>query len=311
MVSKSFYPLGQVGTPADVKFEGWSAPPPNAAMLAFGNLGVSGNGMTVQGWLYDVKNVTSPQVLGKQYQDAATSDAARTIAHKFADEIIFRLGGGIRWNCREQDLFREQPQRPQRNLGDGLRRRQPARRHPPGLDFAVAAHFARWFAPRFQFGDQDGLGDPDVFARSEPHWFHFPRFGGTNLSPAWSPDGTKLAFSSSRSGDPEIYSVDASGANLKRLTSFKGPDVSPAWNRKTGRTDRVGQRTHRAAADLHHGVRRHQRAAADRPGLCGFALVVAERTVSGRSPGCATTARERRERRTSTSWISPASSGCN
>ena len=95
MVSKSFYPLGQVGTPADVKFEGWSAPPPNAAMLAFGNLGASGNGMTVQGWLYDVKNVTSPQVLGKQYQDAATSDAARTTAHKFADEIIFRLGGGI------------------------------------------------------------------------------------------------------------------------------------------------------------------------------------------------------------------------
>ena len=25
---------------------------------------------------------------------AATSDAARTTAHKFADEIIFRLGGG-------------------------------------------------------------------------------------------------------------------------------------------------------------------------------------------------------------------------
>src|ERR1700688_686094 len=45
MVSKSFYPLGQVGTPADVKFEGWSAPPPNAAMLAFGNLGVTGNGI--------------------------------------------------------------------------------------------------------------------------------------------------------------------------------------------------------------------------------------------------------------------------
>ena len=55
-----------------------------------------------------------------------------------------------------------------------------------------------------------------------------------NLSPAWSPDGTKLAFSSSRSGDPEIYTVDASGADLKRLTSYKGPDVSPAWNRKTG-----------------------------------------------------------------------------
>src|SRR2546426_3460996 len=95
LVSKSFYPLGPVGAPTDVKFDTWSSPPPNAAMLAFGNLGVSGNGMSVQGWLYDVKNVTSPQVLGKQYSDAATTEAARITAHKFADEIIFRLGGGI------------------------------------------------------------------------------------------------------------------------------------------------------------------------------------------------------------------------
>src|SRR5258708_28652144 len=39
MVSKSFYPLGQIGAPADVKFESWSGAPPNAAMLVFGNLG--------------------------------------------------------------------------------------------------------------------------------------------------------------------------------------------------------------------------------------------------------------------------------
>src|SRR5213596_2594371 len=82
LVSKSFYPLGPVGAPTDVKFDTWSSPPPNAAMLAFGNLGVSGNGMSVQGWLYDVKNVTSPQVLGKQYSDAATTEAARITAHK-------------------------------------------------------------------------------------------------------------------------------------------------------------------------------------------------------------------------------------
>src|SRR5690349_13797203 len=87
MVSKSFYPLGQIGAPQDIKFEAWSAPPPNAAMLVFGNLGAAANNVTVQGWLYDVKNPNSPQVLGKQYTDAATTQQARIIAHKFADEI--------------------------------------------------------------------------------------------------------------------------------------------------------------------------------------------------------------------------------
>lgn len=62
----------------------------------------------------------------------------------------------------------------------------------------------------------------------------FPRYSGTNTSPSWSPDGTKLAFSSSRGGQSEIYIVDQSGGNLHRITNSKGPDVSPTWNRKTG-----------------------------------------------------------------------------
>ena len=51
MVSKSFYPLGQIGAPSDVKFDTWGQTPVNAAMLVFGNLGASGNNVVVQGWL--------------------------------------------------------------------------------------------------------------------------------------------------------------------------------------------------------------------------------------------------------------------
>src|SRR3954453_21121971 len=79
MVSKSFYPLGQIGAPADVKFETWSAPPPNAAMLVFGNLAANANNVTVQGWLDDVKNTSNPQVLAKQYTDVANTQQARII----------------------------------------------------------------------------------------------------------------------------------------------------------------------------------------------------------------------------------------
>src|SRR6202000_3023912 len=40
-------------------------------------------------------NTANPQVLAKQYNEAASQDMARTVAHRFADEIIARLGGGI------------------------------------------------------------------------------------------------------------------------------------------------------------------------------------------------------------------------
>jgi TolB protein len=233
MVSKSFYPLGQVGTPADVKFESWSAPPPNAAMLAFGNLGVTGTGMTVQGWLYDIKNVTSPQVLGKQYQDAATNDAARITAHKFADEIIFRLGGGIAGIAETRVYFVSSRGGPKEIWAmdyDGANQHAVTHLGSISLSPRVSPDGSRIAFSSLTKGGWEIL----MYSLDLNRLVTFPHFGGTNLSPAWSPDGTKLCFSSSRSGDPELYTVDASGSNLKRVTSNKGPDVSPAWNRKTG-----------------------------------------------------------------------------
>src|SRR5438874_7599613 len=217
LVSKSFYPLGPVGAPTDVKFDTWSAPPPNAAMLAFGNLGASGNGMTVQGWLYDVKNVTSPQVLGKQYQDAATSDAARTTAHKFADEIIFRLGGGIA-GIAESKVYFVSSRSGHKEIWmmdyDGANQRALTHLNSISLSPRVSPDGSRLAFSALSKGNWEIL----MYSLELNRLVSFPRFGGTNLSPAWSPDGTRLAMSSSRSGDPETYTVDSSGANLQRLT---------------------------------------------------------------------------------------------
>jgi TolB protein len=63
----------------------------------------------------------------------------------------------------------------------------------------------------------------------------FPRFRGTNSSPAWSPDGSQIAFMSSQVGDPEIFVADANGARLHRITFAVGVSTSPAWNPKTGK----------------------------------------------------------------------------
>ena len=233
LVSKSFNPLEVPGQPTEVKFEVWSAPPPNASMLAFGNLGVSGNTVMVQGWLYDVKNVTSPQVLGKQYTDAATTDAARLIAHKFADEIIFRLGGGVQGIAESSIYF----------VSDRSGHKEIWAMDYDGSNQHAITHLASIsLSPRIS-PDGSRLAFSSLTKTSWEIMMYslelgravtFPRFGGTNLSPAWAPDGTRLAFSSSRTGTSEIYLVDASGGSLKRLTTAKGPDVSPTWNRKTG-----------------------------------------------------------------------------
>ena len=49
-------------------------------------------------------------------------------------------------------------------------------------------------------------------------------------APSWSPDGSRLAFVSRRSGDEEIYVARADGTGARRLTRLPGPDLSPTWS---------------------------------------------------------------------------------
>jgi TolB protein len=233
LVSKSFYPLEVPGGPTEVRFEAWNTPPPNASMLAFGNLTASGQDLVVQGWLYDLKNSTSPQVLGKQYKEAASSENARTIAHRFANEIIFRLGGGIA-GIAESKIYFVSSRSGHKEIWamdyDGANQHEVTRLGSISLSPRISPDGSRIaFSTLAGGGWQIGMYSLDL-----GRLVNYPRFGGTNLSPAWSPEGTRLAFSSSRSADPEITVVDSSGGNLKRLTTSRGPDVSPVWNPKTG-----------------------------------------------------------------------------
>ncbi|HTT19647.1 MAG TPA: hypothetical protein VMG82_11900 [Candidatus Sulfotelmatobacter sp.] len=228
LVSKSFYPLQVPGQPPEVNFLAWSAPPPNAAMLAFGNLGVAGGKLTVQGWLFDVRNTQSPQILGKQYSDTASDPAARLMAHRFADEIIFRLGGGIQ-GIAETQIYFVSDRTGHKEIWamdyDGSNQRQISHLGSIALSPRISPDGSRL---AFSALTKSGW-EIMMYSLELNRLVTFPHFGGTNLSPAWSGDGTKLAFSS-RS---EIVVADASGGNIQHLTTGKGPDVSPVWNRKT------------------------------------------------------------------------------
>jgi Tol biopolymer transport system component len=52
---------------------------------------------------------------------------------------------------------------------------------------------------------------------------------GLDEGPVWSPDGTKIAFSSARDGQQEIYVMNADGSDQRRLTSSPARDESPDW----------------------------------------------------------------------------------
>ena len=65
---------------------------------------------------------------------------------------------------------------------------------------------------------------------------HFIASSRDDSQPQFSPDGKRIAFSSNRSGNLEIWVCDADGLNPIQLTSFQGAKVTtPRWSPDSGR----------------------------------------------------------------------------
>lgn len=235
LVSKSFAPQAIPGSPQEINLAQWSADPANAAMVAFGSLSVVNGRLAVYGWLDDTHNTANPQVLGKQYNEAASEDMARTIAHRFADEIIYRLGGGIN-GIAETKIYFISSRTGSKEVWtmdyDGQNQHPITHLGTISLSPRVSPDNSR---VAFASLGRDGWAIR-MYSLELGRLVSFPggSASGSNQSPAWSSDGNRVAFSSSRSGDPEIWIADANGANPRRVTYFKGPDVSPTWNPRTG-----------------------------------------------------------------------------
>jgi len=51
-----------------------------------------------------------------------------------------------------------------------------------------------------------------------------------NLTPAWSPEGKRIAFTSYLRRNPDLYLIDVDGKNLQPLSRYPGLNVSPSWS---------------------------------------------------------------------------------
>ena len=50
------------------------------------------------------------------------------------------------------------------------------------------------------------------------------------IAPSWSPDGRQIAFVSDRTGNPQVYVMNADGSNQRRLTFQGNYNTHPAWS---------------------------------------------------------------------------------
>jgi TolB protein len=236
-VSKSFLPLARPGSPGALNPAQWTAPPANAQFVAYGTLTASGDTLGVDAWLNDVRSPGAPPAIGKKYPGSVTNEDVRRVAHQFADEIVMRLSGGVPGIGMTRIAF-VSSRSGNKEIWvmdyDGQGQKQLTQQR-------TIAVTPRW-SPDASRIAYTCFGEPKapptaqicVYSMELGRKIAFAHFAGTNASPSWSPDGSKLTFMSSAAGPPNIYMSDTTGGGLKRITTSGGPDAQPVWNPKTG-----------------------------------------------------------------------------
>ena len=172
------------------------------------------------------ENSTKKALVSNTY----TGTNPRRQAHAFANDIVFAITGrkGIGLT---KIAFKAQP------TGNGPGEIYVADfdgydPQPATSDNAIVSH-PSWVPGRLAlYYNSYKFENPDIFFSdlSTGQRRIVAKFGGSNFSPAASPDGSKIAMILDKDGWVDVYVANADGSNLKRLTKTPEDDSSPCWS---------------------------------------------------------------------------------
>ena len=87
-------------------------------------------------------------------------------------------------------------------------------------------------------------GNPDIYTINPQNGRKIARLttsGGIDVAPSYSPDGSKIAWVSERSGGAQIYVMGAGGGGAKRVTFSGSFNTDPVWSPDGSRIAYVGR----------------------------------------------------------------------
>jgi TolB protein len=204
-------------------FKSWAAR--GADALVVGSVVLSGpSQFEIHYKLFDIRK---SQGLGGLNLNSS-ADNLRAVAHKIADDIIFKLLGerGI-FSTRLSYVIKEGKRyrlvisdADGQNIRNALSSSEPIISPSWSPDGKKVAYVS--------FEDRK----PVIYVHelATGRRISLSNQKGNNSAPAWSADGKKLAISLSKDGNTQIYSINADGSGLQRLTRGNTIDTEPQYS---------------------------------------------------------------------------------
>ncbi len=247
MRPKSMFPVGAPRQVSDLRpedagggyaLQDWAGAPTSSTHLVFGFLTVTANGvLALSGDLYDVRQpIQSAQMLAQTYPGNPDETGAIALAHKFANDIIVKFGGTPLLNTR---IYFASSRGAVGQFGaelwvmdwDGQNQKQLTH-----LGGQIAYPSVSPDGSRVVFTIWPGKGGQPQIAMVDSTTGRTIRFYNQQASlngvPNFSPDGSKVYYSSSASGTPQIYVANIDGQGFTRITERRGNPTEPKVNPK-------------------------------------------------------------------------------
>jgi len=227
MAGKGFYPKQPIVRPEDLNYDAWSTLPFKISYLGAGTLDVVGGILRAEFRLFDMKQRT----MGFGQRISGDTDQVRSIAHRWADELVYRLTAGASRGIASTKIVYSSRRGGGKEIYtmdyDGHGQQVFTRNGSNNL-------FPVWSADNSKVAFVSyRTGKPEINVHSyvDGSRLPFPMFNSLASTPAFSPDGTQLAFAlRSPRGDSDIYISKLDGSDRRNLTNHPAIDTSPVWS---------------------------------------------------------------------------------
>jgi TolB protein len=179
-----------------------------------------------------VDTVQQASLGGLAINAPATAIEARRTGHRISDFIYEKLTGEPGFFATRLAFVRKDG--PKHSLvisdSDGENQQVALRSAEPLISLAWSPDGTQ--IAYVSYERRDGISKPIVYAQNlaSGRRIILANEKGSNSSPAWSPDGKRLAVVLTRDGNSQIYQVNADGTGLSRLSNSNGIDTEPTFS---------------------------------------------------------------------------------